>query len=52
VWRNAIGQEQVGELFTALERGFADCTSYAMEVQAYDVVGDMAYTAGLEHPVT
>jgi ketosteroid isomerase-like protein len=48
-WRNAIGQEQVAELLTALEHSFSDCTSYAMEVQAYDVVGDMAYTAGLEH---
>ena len=27
----------------------ADCTSYVFELQAYDVVGDMAYTAGLEH---
>ena len=24
------------------------CTSYTFEVQAYDVIGDMAYTAGLE----
>jgi ketosteroid isomerase-like protein len=32
-----------------LERSFSDCTSYTFELQAYDVVGDMAYTAGLEH---
>ena len=37
------------ELFTALGRSFSDCTSYAFELQAYDVVGDMAHTAGLEH---
>ena len=30
-------------------RSFSDCTSFAFELQAYDVVGDMAYTAGLEH---
>jgi ketosteroid isomerase-like protein len=48
-WRNAHGQREVGELFTALERSFSDCTSYAFELQAYDVVGDMAFTVGLEH---
>ena len=48
-WRNAHGQEEVDELFTSLGRSFSDCTSYAFELQAYDVVGDMAYTAGLEH---
>ena len=32
-----------------LGRSFSDCTSYAFELQAYDVAGDMAYTAGLEH---
>ena len=48
-WRNAHGQREVDELFTALERSFSDCTSYAFELQAYDVVGDMAFTVGLEH---
>ena len=48
-WRNAIGQQEIIELFTALGTSFSDCTSYAFELQAYDVVGDMAYTAGLEH---
>ena len=48
-WRNAHGQNELDELFTSLERSFSDCTSYAFELQAYDVVGDMAYTAGLEH---
>ena len=28
---------------------FSDCSSYVFELLAYDVVGDMAYTAGLEH---
>lgn len=48
-WRNAHGQQEIDELFTALGNSFSDCTSYAFDVQAYDVVGDMAYTAGLEH---
>ena len=47
--RNANGQDELNELFTALGRSFSNCTSYAFELQAYDVVSDMAYTAGLEH---
>lgn len=48
-WRNAFGQQELDDLFTSLERQFSDCTSYQFELLAYDVVGDMAYTAGLEH---
>ena len=48
-WRNAHGQREVDELFTDLGKSFSDCTSYVFELLAYDVVGDMAYTAGLEH---
>lgn len=48
-WRNAFGQQEIDELFTTLANSFSDCTSYAFDVQAYDVVGAMAYTAGLEH---
>lgn len=48
-WRNAYGRHEVDEVFTYLERTFSDCTSYTFELQAYDVVDDMAYTAGLEH---
>ena len=50
-WRDAHGQQELDRLFTALGRTFSDCTSYAFELQAYDVSpsGDMAYTAGLEH---
>ena len=47
-WRNAYGQDQVNEIFAFLEGTFSDCTSYEFDVQAYDVLGDMAYTAGLE----
>ncbi len=46
--RNAHGQGELDELFTALGKRFSDCTSYAFELLAYDVVGDMAYTAGFE----
>lgn len=48
-WRNANGQQEIDELFTALGNSFSNCTSYAFELQAYDVVGGMAYTAGWEH---
>ena len=46
--RNAFGQREIDEVFSHLERTFSHCTSHAFELQAYDVVGDMAYTAGLE----
>ena len=38
-----------GCAITALGKGFSDCTSYEFELLAYDVVGDMAYTASFEH---
>jgi ketosteroid isomerase-like protein len=48
-WRNANGQREVDELFTFLGNSFSNCTSFDIEVLAYDVIGDMAYTAALEH---
>jgi ketosteroid isomerase-like protein len=48
-WRNAHGQDELDELFAALAESFSDCTSYAFELRACDVIGDMAYTAGFEH---
>jgi ketosteroid isomerase-like protein len=51
-WRNAHGRLEVEALFADLAAGFSDCTSYALELRAYDVGGDMAYTAGLEHVST
>jgi ketosteroid isomerase-like protein len=48
-WRNALGQLEVDELFTALGESFSHCTSYTFELLSYDVVGDVAWTAGLEH---
>ena len=51
-WRDAFGWQEVDELFTVLGYSFSDCTSYDLELQSYDVVGDMAYTAALEHTST
>jgi ketosteroid isomerase-like protein len=48
-WRNAYGQQEIDDAFATLEGTFSNCTSYSFELQAYDVVGGMAYTAGLEH---
>ncbi len=48
-WWNAHGQRELDALFVSLAARFSDCTSYVFELQAYDVIGDMGYTAGLEH---
>jgi ketosteroid isomerase-like protein len=48
-WRNAHGQRELDALFESLAASFSECTSYRFELQAYDVLGDMAYTVGLEH---
>jgi ketosteroid isomerase-like protein len=48
-WRNAYGQQELEEAFGFLEKSFSDCTSFEFDLQSYDVVGDAAYTVGLEH---
>lgn len=48
-WRDAAGQDEIDALFADLAASFSDCTSSTMELIAFDVVGDMAYTAALEH---
>jgi ketosteroid isomerase-like protein len=48
-WRNAFGQQEIDTLFADLGAQFSDCLSYELEVLSYDVVGDVAYTAALEH---
>lgn len=48
-WRNAVGQQELDNLFSGLAGQFSNCTSYSFELLAYDVLGEMAYTAGLEH---
>ncbi len=50
--RNAYGQRELDEAFAWLETRFSDCTSFTFELQAWDVVGEMAYTAGREHTST
>ena len=47
--RSVHGANEVDDAFTWLEGMFSDCTSYTFELREYDVMGDMAYTAGLEH---
>ncbi|MET4146206.1 ketosteroid isomerase-like protein [Arthrobacter sp. UYCo732] len=51
-WRSAFGQYELNDLFESLERQFSDCTSYSFELLSYDIVGDVAYTAGREHTST
>lgn len=48
-WRNASGQAEVEELFAHLEQSFSDCTSFEFELLEAEVLGDVAYTVGLEH---
>lgn len=43
------GAERVDELFAFLGDSFSNCTSFIIEVLSYEVIGDVAYTAGLEH---
>ena len=43
------GSDELSDLFGQLEAAFSDCTSYAFEIIAADVIGDMAYTVGYEH---
>lgn len=47
-FRNAYGLEEVEEIFRFLENSFSNCTSWELELQACDVIGNMAYTAGIE----
>lgn len=47
-WKSATGQQEINHLFAELGDSFSDCTSYSHEVIAADVVGDLAYTAGVE----
>src|SRR5262249_46595591 len=49
-WRNAYGQAEIDALFVSLGRSFSNCSSYTFEMQAYEVIGEMAYPAGLERP--
>ena len=48
-WRAATGQAELDDLFRQLGDAMSNCTSYAHEVVAAEVIGDMAYTVGYEH---
>ena len=48
-WKNARGQQEIDELFAVLADRFSDCTSYELELLEAEVLGDTAYTVGLEH---
>ena len=48
-WNNARGQEELNDLFAHLAASFSDCTSYEFELLEAEVLGDTAYTVGLEH---
>ncbi|WP_329416460.1 nuclear transport factor 2 family protein [Streptomyces sp. NBC_00704] len=48
-WRSAWGRRELDALFTGLAKSFSDCSSFVFDLEACDVRGDMAYTAGLEH---
>ena len=51
-WQSATGQHELSDLFGQLEAAFSNCMSFAIEVIAADVIGDMAYTVGYEHTQT
>ena len=48
-WKNASGQAELDELLAQLAEGFSDCTSYDFELLVAEVLGEAAYTVGLEH---
>ena len=48
-WKNARGQAEIDALFAHLAASFSDCTSYEFELLEAEVLGDAAYTVGLEH---
>lgn len=48
-WKNAHGQHEIDALFADLGATFSDCTSYEFEVFEAEVLGDVAYTTGIEH---
>jgi ketosteroid isomerase-like protein len=48
-WMNAIGPDEVRQVFEQLETSFSDCRSYSVELLEADVLGDAAYTVAFEH---
>jgi hypothetical protein len=48
-WRNAFSQQELDVLFASLAAQFSNFGSFRFELLASQVLGGMAYTAGLEH---
>ena len=48
-WKNAMGQQELDELFADLAETFSDCTSFEFEQLEAEVLGDTAYTVAFEH---
>jgi ketosteroid isomerase-like protein len=48
-WKNAVGQQQVAQLFRMLGESFEGSPESSFELVAADAVGDLAYTVGYEH---
>ncbi len=48
-WQNAVGQQEVGELFRVLGERFTGSPESSFELVAGEAVGDLAYTVGFEH---
>jgi ketosteroid isomerase-like protein len=51
-WLSGSGYDEVSSIFRQIAASFSDCTSYAHDVVAADVRGDIAYTVGYEHAQT
>ena len=48
-WKTAVGQQEVGDLFSRLAESFSGSPESSFELVAADAVGDLAYTVGYEH---
>ena len=51
-WRNAVDRQGLVEAFEVLAASFSHCTDYELDLIAFDVIGDMAYTVGFERVST
>ncbi|SIO26931.1 nuclear transport factor 2 family protein [Agromyces cerinus] len=47
-WRNASNRAELVEAFEELSTSFSNCTDYAFDLIAFDVLGEAAYTVGYE----
>lgn len=47
-WLTAFGQQDVRDLFKTLAATHSDCKTHVYEIEAAQVIGDLAFTAGYE----